>query len=81
MIHEIARKQPCSDGRLPILTGIKADGELYTYDLQCEDTRDGGFDRRDTVEMCTTTCTEVCYHPVRSWCDLQRATYNELHAG
>ena len=66
MIHEITRRQTCSNGRPPILTGIKADGELYTYDLQCEDIRDIGFDRRDTVEMCTTTCTEVCYTPVRS---------------
>ena len=71
MMHEISRRGPCSDGRLPVLTGINASGELYTYDLQCGDVRseEQRIGRRDTETLCTTSCTQVCYHPVGSWFD------------
>lgn len=70
VIHDIAQKRACKDGRVPILTGLTSDEEGVTsYRLECEHSleeakRDGGaLERRQTQTLCTSTCNRTCYHP------------------
>ncbi|CAG7847499.1 SubName: Full=Uncharacterized protein {ECO:0000313/EMBL:CCA72304.1} [Serendipita indica DSM 11827] len=70
MIHEIAQQRLCRDGTSPKLERIELDGELTTYKLQCEESswRNASMDvgelyKRQSTALCTTSCSQNCYHP------------------
>src|SRR4051794_36149897 len=72
MMHGIAQQRLCRDGSVPRLERIQLDGELTTYELQCDEAswRNTSMDtgelyKRQSTALCTTGCSQNCYHPVR----------------
>ncbi|CCA72302.1 hypothetical protein PIIN_06236 [Serendipita indica DSM 11827] len=70
MIQEIAQQRLCEDGTAPKLAKIQLDGELTTYELQCNEgswrntsMEAGELYKRQATTLCTTSCTQDCFHP------------------